>query len=155
MLTHLPLGDSGTRLQRHSLLRTSMFRRITSHQLSLSRPTPLMNATLIRATNASDADYPRRQVHIKKRSIPAHQHTCKVEESTPAIEHGPRRQVHITSIPVHQHTCKVQGSTPAVVTAGDEANGHVRPSSSLRFVQYGLDRGGWLALILGHCRCVG
>ena len=41
------------------------------------------------------------------------------------------------------------------VTAGDEANGHVRPSSSLRFVQYGLDRGGWLALILGLCRCVG
>ena len=27
MLTHLPLGDSGTRLQRHSLSRTSMFRR--------------------------------------------------------------------------------------------------------------------------------
>ena len=27
MLTHLPLGDSGTRLQRHSLPRTSMFRR--------------------------------------------------------------------------------------------------------------------------------
>ena len=39
-----------------------------------------------------------------------------------------------------------------VVTAGDEANGHVRPSSSLRFVQYGLDL---LALIFGHCRCVG
>ena len=42
-----------------------------------------------------------------------------------------------------------------VVTAGDEANGHVRSSSSRRFVQYDLDRGGWLALILGHCRCVG
>ena len=38
-------------------------------------------------------------------------------------------------------------STP-VVTAGDQANGHVRPSSSLRFVQYGLDCGGWLAFIL-------
>ena len=36
-----------------------------------------------------------------------------------------------------------------VVTAGDEASGHVRPSSSLRFEQYGLDRGGWLALVLG------
>ena len=42
----------------------------------------------------------------------------------------------------------------SVVTAGDEANGHVRPSSSLWFVQYGLDRVRWLALILGHCRCV-
>ena len=42
----------------------------------------------------------------------------------------------------------------SVVTAGDKANGHVRPSSSRWFVQYGLDRGGWLALILGHCRCV-
>ena len=41
----------------------------------------------------------------------------------------------------------------SVVTAGDEANGHVRPSSSLRFVQYGLDHVRWLALILGHCRC--
>ena len=29
MLTHLPLGDSGTRLQRHSLPRTSMFWRIS------------------------------------------------------------------------------------------------------------------------------
>ena len=29
MLTHLPLGDSGPRLQRHSLPRTSMFRRIS------------------------------------------------------------------------------------------------------------------------------
>ena len=28
----------------------------------------------------------------------------------------------------------------SVVTAGDEANGHVRPSSSRWFVQYGLDR---------------
>ena len=42
----------------------------------------------------------------------------------------------------------------SVVTAGDEANGHGRPSSSRRFVQYGLDRVRWLALILGHCRCV-
>ena len=45
-------------------------------------------------------------------------------------------------------------STPLLLTAGDEAKGHVRPSSSLRFVQYGLDRGGWLALILRHCRPV-
>ena len=37
----------------------------------------------------------------------------------------------------------------------NEANGHVKPSSSLRFAKYALDRGGWLALILGHCRCVG
>ena len=36
----------------------------------------------------------------------------------------------------------------SVGTAGDEANGHVRPSSSQRFVQYGLDRVGRLALIL-------
>ena len=44
----------------------------------------------------------------------------------------------------------------SVVTAGDEANGHVRPSSSRWFVQYGLDCVRWLALlILGLCRCVG
>ena len=42
----------------------------------------------------------------------------------------------------------------SVVTAGDEANGHIRPSSPRWFVQYGLDRVRWLALILGHCRCV-
>ena len=42
----------------------------------------------------------------------------------------------------------------SVVTAGDEENVHVRPSSSRWFVQYGLDRVGWLALILGLCRCV-
>ena len=42
----------------------------------------------------------------------------------------------------------------SVVTAGDEANGHVRPSSSRWFVQYGLDRVRWLALTLGLCRCV-
>ena len=47
---------------------------ITSHQLDLSRPTPLMNATLIRATHTRDADYPSCQVHIT--SIPAHQPTC-------------------------------------------------------------------------------
>ena len=29
------------------------------------------------------------------------------------------------------------------------------PCPRHRFVQYGLDRGGWLALILGHCRCAG
>ena len=45
--------------------------------------------------------------------------------------------------------------TPLLKTARDKANGHVGSSSSLRFVQYGLDRGGWLALILGNCRCVG
>ena len=42
----------------------------------------------------------------------------------------------------------------SVVTVGDEANGHVKPSSSRWFVQYGLDRVRWLALILGLCRCV-
>ena len=42
----------------------------------------------------------------------------------------------------------------SVVTAGHEASGHVSPSSSRRFVQYGLDCVRWLALILGHCRCV-
>ena len=42
----------------------------------------------------------------------------------------------------------------SVITAGDEANGHVKPSSSRWFVLYGLDRVGCLALILGLCRCV-
>ena len=37
---------------------------MTSRQLGLSRPTPLKNATLKRATNTNDADYPRRQVYI-------------------------------------------------------------------------------------------
>ena len=41
-----------------------------------------------------------------------------------------------------------------VVTASDEANGHVRPSSSRWFVECGLDRVRWLGLILGLCRCV-
>ena len=45
MLTHLLLEDSGTRLQRHSLARTSIFRNnTTSLQLGLSRQTPLINA---------------------------------------------------------------------------------------------------------------
>ena len=42
----------------------------------------------------------------------------------------------------------------SVVTASDEANGHVRRSSSRWFVQCGLDRVRWQALILGLCRCV-
>ena len=64
---------------------------ITSHQLGLSRPTLLMNATLKRVTNTNDADYPRRQVHIT--SIPVSQHTCNVQESTPAGHHGPSHTV--------------------------------------------------------------
>ena len=36
----------------------------------------------------------------------------------------------------------------------DEEKGHIGPSSSRWFVLYGLDRVGWLALILGLCKCV-
>ena len=43
----------------------------------------------------------------------------------------------------------------SVVTASDKANGHVGSSCSRWFVLYGLDRGGWLVLILGLSRCVG
>ena len=91
MLTHLPLGDSGTRLQRHSLPRTSVSKNITSHQLGSSRPTPPMSATLNRATNTNDAGSPRTQVHITL--IPDHQHTCKVQESTPDNQHGPSHTI--------------------------------------------------------------
>ena len=42
----------------------------------------------------------------------------------------------------------------SVVTAGDEGNGHVRPSSSRWFVQCGLDNVRWLVLILGLWRSV-
>ena len=65
MLTHLPLGDSGTRLQRHSLPRTSMLRRI-SLLISWARVgqrrsgTPLLYERRTQAT----LDIPRRQVHI-------------------------------------------------------------------------------------------
>ena len=48
----------------------------------------------------------------------------------------------------------IAGIFSSVVTAGDEANGHVGPSSSRWFVQYGLDHVRWLALILGLNRCV-
>ena len=92
MLTHLPLGDSGTRLQRHSLPRTSMFRRIS---LLVSwawvgqrrSRTPLLNERRTRTTPTT----PRRQVHIT--SIPVSQHTCNVQESTPASHHGPSHTV--------------------------------------------------------------
>ena len=46
-----------------------------------------MNATLIPTTHTNEADYPRRQVHIT--SIPVSQHTCNVQDSTPANHHGP------------------------------------------------------------------
>ena len=64
---------------------------ITSHEMGLSRPTPLMSATLNRARTRTTLDIPRRQVHIT--SIPDHQHTCKVQESTPASQHGPSHTV--------------------------------------------------------------
>ena len=86
---HRRAGSPVFQRQRHKTPETlpdqdiNVSKNITSHQLGLSRPTPLMNATLKRATHTSDADYPRRQVHIT--SIPVHQHTCKVQESTPAF----------------------------------------------------------------------
>ena len=46
MLTHLPLGDSGTRLQTLPAQDINVSKNITSHQLGLSRPTPLLNDTL-------------------------------------------------------------------------------------------------------------
>ena len=64
---------------------------IFSRQLDLSRQTPLKNATLKRATHTNDANHPRRQVPIT--SIPVSQHTYNIQESTPAIEHGPSHTV--------------------------------------------------------------
>ena len=77
LLTHLPLRDSGTRLQDTLCPGHRCFDDITSHQLGLSRPTPVMNATPKRATNTNDTDYPRRQVHIT--SIPV----CQPPRSKP------------------------------------------------------------------------
>ena len=65
-MTHLPLGDSGTRLQRNSLPRTEVSKNITSRQLGLSRQTPLKNATLKRATRSAGvlADWNRSDMHL-------------------------------------------------------------------------------------------
>ena len=84
MLTHLPLGDSGTRLQRHSLPRTSMFQRIISHQLGLSRPTPLMNASLRRAMHMSDDGRPQTSgaYHFDS-SQPTHLRCPRINASQP------------------------------------------------------------------------
>ena len=61
---HRHANSPSSRRQRHetprySLHRTSMFRRFTSRQLGLSRPTPPMSATLNRATNRNDAGSPQ------------------------------------------------------------------------------------------------
>ena len=49
MLTHLPLGDSGTRLQDTLCPGHRCFEDFTSRQPGLSQPTPPMSATLNRA----------------------------------------------------------------------------------------------------------
>ena len=59
MLTQLPLGDSGTRLQDTLCPGHRCFEDFTSHQLGLSRPTPPMSTTLNRATNTGDAGHPQ------------------------------------------------------------------------------------------------
>ena len=59
MLTHLPLRDSGTRLQDTVCPGQRCFEDFTSHQLGLSRPMPPMSATLKRATNTTDAGHPQ------------------------------------------------------------------------------------------------
>ena len=91
MLTHLPLRHSGTRLQDTLCPGHRCFEDFTSRQLGLSQPTPPMSATLTERRTRTTLDLPRRQVHIT--SIPDHQHTCKVQESTPASQHGPNHTV--------------------------------------------------------------
>ena len=84
MLTHLPLGDSGTRLQDtlcpgHRWFEDSLL--ISWAWVSQRHPWVLL---LTERRTRVTLNIPRRQVHIT--SIPAHQHTCNVKESTPELE---------------------------------------------------------------------
>ena len=70
MLTHLPLGDSGTRLQDTHCPGHRCFEDFTSRQEGLSRPTPPMSPTLNRETNMNDAGSPQTSAayHFDSRS---------------------------------------------------------------------------------------
>ena len=59
MPTHLPLGDSGTRLQDTLCPGHRCGEDFTSRQLGLSQPTLPMSATLNRATSTNDAGSPQ------------------------------------------------------------------------------------------------
>ena len=59
VLTHLPLGDSGTRRPDTPCSGHRYFDEFTSRQLGLSRPTPLVSATLNWATSTNDAGSPQ------------------------------------------------------------------------------------------------
>ena len=128
---HLPVGDSGTRLQDTLCPGHRCGEDFTSRQLGLSQPTLPMSATLNRATNTNHAGSP--QVHIT--SIPDHQHICKVQESTPDSQHAPSHTIQTIVKRRAQHRLSSQH----------------RPFTT---VLYGLDRVGCLTLILGLCRCV-
>ena len=60
MLTHLPLGDSGTRLQDTLCPGHRCFDDFTSRQLGLSRPAPFVIATHIQVTQARDTGQPQK-----------------------------------------------------------------------------------------------
>ena len=84
MLTHLPLGDSATRLQDTPFPGHRCFEDFTSHQLGLSRPTPPMSATLERATNTNDAEHPQTSgaYHFNSRSS-THLQSPRINASQP------------------------------------------------------------------------
>ena len=91
MLTHLPLRDSGTRLQDtlcpgHRCFEDSLL--VSWAWVSQRRPWALLFTE--RRTRAT-LDLPRCQVHIT--SIADHQHTCKVQETALASQHGPSHTV--------------------------------------------------------------
>ena len=92
MLTHLPLGDSGTKLQdtlcagHHDVSKISLL--VSWAWVSHCRPWALL---LTDQRTRPMLDLPRCQVHIT--SIPDHQHTCKVQESTPDSQHGPSHTI--------------------------------------------------------------
>ena len=100
MLTHLPLGDSGTRLQdthcpgHHDVSKISLL--VSWAWVSERRPWALL---LTKRQTRTMLDIPTCQMHIT--SITDHQHTCKVQESTPDSQHGPSRVIKNQRLPLY------------------------------------------------------
>ena len=84
MLSHLTLGDNGTRLQDTICPGHRCFEDLTSRQLGLSRPTPPMSATLNRAAHMNDAGSPQTSCayHFDSRS-PTHLQSPRINASQP------------------------------------------------------------------------
>ena len=114
MLTHLPLGDSGTRVQRHPCPGHGCLEKFTSHQLGLSRPTPLKNATLKRATHTNDADHPQMSgaYHFDS-SQPTHLQCRRINASQ-----APRSKPYCTNRSEEEGLTWPFASSPAVYNKG-------------------------------------